>query len=387
MIRTLNNIRLLAGFALVALIGAQDAQAQKIPSQVVESIKFREIGPTRQGGRYVDFAVVDDAPKVMYAATASGGLWKTVNNGQSWNSLFDNENIISIGAVAVDQQDTSVVWVGSGEANNSRSSYWGNGVYKSTNGGETWTNMGLPESHHIGRILIDPTNSDVVYVAALGHLYSENPERGLYKTTDGGKTWTKSLEVKRKDGKYIGVVDMTMSPGDPNTIIAAAYDKIRRPWTFNEGGEGSGIYKSTDAGKTWSKLSKGLPGGFLGRIGVAYAPGNSDVVYANIENVNIKGINDKERRNMLEVGIAPKRGQSIEGVQMYRSDDGGATWRMISPEGVDIGGAPSYYYQQVRVDPNDENHVYVIGIRIWETKDGGKNWDTAFRFGGDNHAM
>ena len=190
MIRTLNNIRLLAGFTLVALIGAQDAQAQKIPSQVVESIKFREIGPTRQGGRYVDFAVVDDAPKVMYAATASGGLWKTVNNGQSWNSLFDNENIISIGAVAVDQQDTSVVWVGSGEANNSRSSYWGNGVYKSTNGGETWTNMGLPESHHIGRILIDPTNSDVVYVAALGHLYSENPERGLYKTTDGGKTWT-----------------------------------------------------------------------------------------------------------------------------------------------------------------------------------------------------
>jgi len=387
MIRTLNNIRLLAGFTLVALIGAQDAQAQKIPSQVVESIKFREIGPTRQGGRYVDFAVVDDAPKVMYAATASGGLWKTVNNGQSWNSLFDNENIISIGAVAVDQQDTSVVWVGSGEANNSRSSYWGNGVYKSTNGGETWTNMGLPESHHIGRILIDPTNSDVVYVAALGHLYSENPERGLYKTTDGGKTWTKSLEVKRKDGKYIGVVDMTMSPDDPNTIIAAAYDKIRRPWTFNEGGEGSGIYKSTDAGKTWSKLSKGLPGGFLGRIGVAYAPGNSDVVYANIENVNIKGINDKERRNMLEVGIAPKRNQSIDGVQMYRSDDGGATWRMISPEGEDIGGAPSYYYQQVRVDPNDENHVYVIGIRIWETKDGGENWDTAFRFGGDNHAM
>lgn len=387
MIRALKNIRLLAGFALVALIGAQDAKAQKIPSQVVESIKFREIGPTRQGGRYVDFAVVDSAPKVIYAATASGGLWKTVNNGQSWNSLFDQENIISIGAVAVDQQDTSVVWVGSGEANNSRSSYWGNGIYKSTNGGETWTNMGLPESQHIGRILIDPNNSDVVYVAALGHLYSENPERGLYKTTNGGKTWTKSLEVKRKDGKYIGVVDMTMSPDDPNTIIAAAYDKIRRPWTFNEGGEGSGIYKSTDAGKTWSKLSKGLPGGFLGRIGVAYAPGNSNVVYANIENVNIKGINDKERRNMLEVGIAPKRNQPIDGVQMYRSDDGGATWKMISPEGVDIGGAPSYYYQQVRVDPNDEDHVYVIGIRIWETKDGGDNWDTAFRFGGDNHAM
>ncbi len=387
MIRTLNNIKFLALFALVALIGLQDSHAQKIPNQVVESINFREIGPTRQGGRYVDFAVVDKAPKVFYAATASGGLWKTVNNGQSWNSLFDNENIISIGAVAVDQQDTSVVWVGSGEANNSRSSYWGNGIYKSTNGGKTWTNMGLPESHHIGRILIDPNNSNTVYVAALGHLYSENPERGLYKTTDGGKTWTKSLEVKRKDGKYIGVVDMAMSPDDPNTIIAAAYDKIRRPWTFNEGGEGSGIYKSTDAGKSWTKLSKGLPGGFLGRIGVAYAPGNSNVVYANIENVNIKGISDKERRNMLEVGIAPKRNQPVEGVEMYRSDDGGSSWKKISPDGEDIGGAPSYYYQQVRVDPNDEDHVYVIGIRVWETKDGGKNWGSAFRFGGDNHAM
>lgn len=387
MIRALNNIRFLVLCFFVVLIGAQDARAQKIPDQVVESIKFREIGPTRQGGRYVDFAVVDKAPKVFYAATASGGLWKTVNNGQSWKSIFDQENIISIGAVAVDQQDTSIVWVGTGEANNSRSSYWGNGVYKSTNGGQTWTNMGLPESHHIGRILVDPNNSDVVYVAALGHLYSENPERGLYKTTNGGKTWTKSLEVKRKDGKFIGVVDMAMSPDDPNTIIAAAYDKIRRPWTFNEGGEGSGIYKSTDAGKTWDKLSNGLPGGFLGRIGVAYAPGNSDVVYANIENVNVDGISAKERRNMLEVGIPLKRNQKVKGVEMYRSDDGGSSWKKISPDGVDIGGAPSYYYQQVRVDPNDEDHVYVIGIRVWESKDGGDNWGTAFRFGGDNHAM
>ncbi|MFY0592336.1 VPS10 domain-containing protein [Roseivirga sp.] len=387
MIRTLNKLKSIAICLMIAALGLSESNAQQIPAQVVESIKFREIGPTRQGGRYVDFAVVDKSPKVIYAATASGGLWKTVNNGQSWKSLFDNENIISLGAVAVDQRDTSVVWAGSGEANNSRSSYWGNGIYKSTDGGETWKNMGLPESQHIGRILIDPKNSDVVYVAALGHLYSDNPERGLYKTTNGGKTWKKVLEVKKADGKYIGVVDVAMSPSNPNTLIAAAYDKIRTPWTFNEGGEGSGIYKSTNGGRTWTKLEGGLPGGFLGRIGVAYAPGNSNVLYANIENVNVDGVSVEERRRMLEVGIPLKRGQSVKGVEMYRSGDGGKTWKKISPDGVDIGGAPSYYYQQVRVDPNDEDHVYVIGIRVWETKDAGKNWGTAFRFGGDNHAM
>lgn len=368
-------------------LGHLDAHAQNIPQQVVESIAFREIGPTRQGGRYVDFAVVERAPKVIYAATASGGLWKTINNGQSWKPIFDNEAVISLGAVAVDQRDTSIVWLGSGEANNSRSSYWGDGIYKSTDGGQNWENMGLPESHHIGRVLIDPNNSNVVYVAALGHLYSENPERGLYKTTNGGQSWDKVLEIQREDGKYIGVVDVAMSPDDPNTLIAAAYDKIRRPWTFNEGGEGSAIYKSTDGGENWKKISNGLPGGFLGRIGVAYAPGNANVVYANIENVNVEGISTAERRHMLEVGIPLGRGQRVTGTEMYRSDDGGETWRKISPDGEDVGGYPSYYYQQVRVDPNDEDHVYVLGIRVWETKDGGDTWGQPFRFGGDNHAM
>jgi len=378
----------IASFLLFLLcFAAPFAQAQKIPANVADRIHFRDIGPTRQGGRYVDFAVVDKSTKIIYAATASGGVWKSVNNGISWEPIFDNENIISVGAIAVDQRNNDVVWVGSGEANNSRSSYWGNGIYKSTDAGKTWTNMGLPESHHIGRILIDPKNSDVVYVAALGKLYSDNPERGLYKTTNGGKTWSKVLEVKKADGKFIGVVDMAMSPSDPNTIIAAAYDKIRTPWTFNEGGEGSGIYKSTNGGRTWKKLSKGLPGGFLGRIGVAYAPSNSKVVYANVENVNVDGISTEERRRMLEVGIPLERNQSVDGTEMYRSDDGGESWRKISPDGEDIGGAPSYYYQQVRVNPKDPDHVYVIGIGMWESRNGGKTWETPFRFGGDNHAM
>ncbi|WP_420386994.1 WD40/YVTN/BNR-like repeat-containing protein [Roseivirga sp.] len=384
---TVKTFKSMMMVGLLSTLALSESVAQKIPDQVVKSIDFREIGPTRQGGRYVDFAVMEKSPKVIYAATASGGLLKSVNNGQSWEFQFDNESVASIGAVALDQKDTSVVWVGSGEANNSRSSYWGDGVYKSTNGGKTWQNMGLPESHHIGRILIDPNNSNVVYVAALGHLYSDNPERGLYKTTNGGRTWSKVLEVKKADGKYIGVVDVAMSPDDPNTLIAAAYDKIRTPWTFNEGGEGSGIYKSTDGGKNWKKLSNGLPGGFLGRIGVAFAPGNANVVYANIENVNVDGISDEERRRMLEIGIPLKRGQSVKGTEMYRSDDGGETWRKISPDGEDVGGYPSYYYQQVRVDPNDEDHVYVLGIQVWETTNGGQTWGTPFRFGGDNHAM
>ncbi|MFT6972044.1 MAG: photosystem II stability/assembly factor-like uncharacterized protein [Roseivirga sp.] len=381
------SIHLLSAVVILLCLSADFLQAQKVPANVADNIHFRQIGPTRQGGRYVDLAVVDKATKVIYAATASGGVWKTVNNGISWKPIFDNENIISVGAVAVDQQDTSVVWVGSGEANNSRSSYYGNGVYKSTNGGESWSNMGLPESQHIGRILIDPNNSNTVYVAALGHLYSDNAERGLYKTTNGGKSWSKVLEVKKDDGKFIGVVDVSMDPKDPNTLIAAAYDKIRTPWTFNEGGEGSGIYKSTDAGKSWKKLGGGLPTGFLGRIGVAHAPNNPKVVYANIENVNVDGISEKERRKMLEVGIPLESGQKVKGVEMYRSADGGESWSKISPDGVDIGGAPSYYYQQVRVDPNDADHVYVIGIQVWETKDAGKNWGRAFNFGGDNHAM
>lgn len=379
--------RLLAS-SVILLLGIQfNSFSQKIPDQVIQQIKFREIGPTRQGGRYVEFAVVAKSTKVIYAATASGGLWKSINNGQSWHPIFDNESVISLGAVAVDQKNSNVVWVGSGEANNSRSSYWGDGVYKSTDAGKTWVNMGLPESHHIGRILIDPNDSDVVYVAALGHLYSENEERGLYKTTNGGKSWKKVLEVKREDGKYIGVVDVIMSPSDPNTLIAAAYDKIRRPWTFNEGGEGSGIYKSTNGGKSWEKLENGFPTGFLGRIGLAYAPSNPEIVYANVENVNVEGISAEERKRMLEIGIPLGKDQKTEGTEMYRSDDGGNSWKKINPEGEDIGGYPSYYYQQVIVDPNDADHVYVLGIQVWETKDGGKTWGTPFRFGGDNHAL
>lgn len=373
-------------FLFTGLLTTDTTFAQSLPDNVIDKLHFRSIGPTRQGGRYVDYAVVDKDPKVFYSATASGGLWKTVNNGISFFPIFDNEKVVSIGDVTVDQKDTSIVWIGTGEANNSRSSYYGDGVYKSTDGGKTWKNMGLPESQHIGRILIHPSNSDIVYVAALGHLYSENPERGLYKTTNGGKSWKKVLDIE-VNGKKIGVVDAAMHPNDPNTIIAATYDKIRKPWTFNEGGPGSAIYKTTNGGNTWKKLENGLPSGFLGRIGVAFSQKDPNVIYTNIENVNVDSVSKEERLRMLTVGIPLEKGQETEGIEVYRSDDTGESWKMVSPEDEDIGGYPSYYYQQLVVDPNNSDHVYVLGIRMWETKDGGKTWDRPFRFGGDNHAM
>ena len=368
------------------LFNTTTAVAQQIPENIIDNIRFRDIGPTRQGGRYVDYAVVESNPKVFYSATASGGLWKTVNNGISFFPVFDNESVISIGDVTVDQKNPDIVWVGTGEANNSRSSYYGDGVYKSTDAGKTWKNMGLPQSGHVGRILIHPDNSNVVYVAALGHLYKENEERGLYKTTNGGRSWSKVLDIE-VNGKKIGVVDAAMHPTDPNTIIAATYDKIRRPWTFNEGGPGSALYKTTDGGRTWKKLENGLPGGFLGRIGVGFATSNPNVVYVNIENVNVDGIDYDRRLEMLTTGIPLERGQEVEGTEVYRSNDAGESWKKASPDGEDIGGFPSYYYQQIVVDPSDEDHVYVLGIRMWETKDGGKTWGRPFTFGGDNHAL
>ena len=359
-------------------------QAQKLDQKVLGKIHYRPIGPTRQGGRYVDFAVVESNPTTFYAALASGGLWKTVNNGITFESIFDDAGAISIGDIAVDQRNPEIVWVGTGEANNSRTSYYGDGIYKSTDGGKTWSNTGLKESHHIGRIIIHPGDPETVWVAALGHLYSENDERGIYKSTNGGKTWNRVLEIK-DHGKIIGCVDLVIDPENPDVLYAAAYDKVRKPWTFNAGGPGSGIYKTVDGGRRWEKLSEGFPSGMLGRIGVAVAPNNPRVVYANIENNNIPDVSNEERYNQLLNGIPPT-GREI-GDEMYRSDNGGRSWRKISPDGEEVGGGPAYYYQQIAINPVNEDHVYVLGVRMWETIDGGNEWRQPFRFGGDNHAM
>lgn len=348
------------------------------------AIKYRSIGPTRQSGRFVDFAVPRQKPFTFYAATASGGLWKTVNNGITFEPIFDRENVFSIGDIEVDPANPEVIWVGTGEANNSRSTYWGDGVYKSVDGGKTWKNMGLKDSHHIGRIVIDPVNPDVVYVAALGHLYSENEDRGLYKTTDGGQTWKKVLEVK-VDNRTVGVVDVAMDPENSGTLYAAAYDRLRKPWNYQLGGPGSGIYKTTDGGLTWKKLEIGLPGGILGRIGLAVYLRNPKIVYACIENANKPGMSPEDRYREIVRGLSSSG--MIDG-EIYRSDDGGESWRKISPDGQSIGGAPGYYYGQIVVDPNDDRVVYVLSVSVLGTRDGGKTWSRrVFNFGGDNHAL
>ncbi len=368
--------------------------AQQSPD-VFSNLTFREIGPTAQGGRFVDYAVVEATPRIFYAATASGGLWKTENHGLSFRSIFDDQPVISIGAVAVSQTNPSIVYAGTGEANNSRSSYWGNGVYRSANGGDSWTHLGLPESHHIGRIVIDPKDPNTVYVAALGKLYSHNPERGLYKTTDGGKTWVKSLDWN-VDGREIGVVDIAMDPRNSQVLYAATYDKVRRAWTFGEGGLGSGIHKTTDGGRTWTKLTTGLPIGLLGRIGLAIARQDSNTVYAVIENANAREGDPNERIKRMADGF----GGGTIGDELYRSNDAGRTWTKMAPQpvaasaapggrggGGGFGANPPYYYGQIRVNPNDKEHIYLLSVGMSHSTDGGRTWSSPFGYGGDNHAM
>ena len=315
-----------APFAALAFVVASAAPVAAQTPNLNDAIRLREIGPTRQGGRYVDFAVVESNPRIFYAATASGGLWKTMNNGLTFESIFDTYPVISLGAVAVSQSNPDIVYLGTGEANNSRSSYYGDGVYKSTNAGAAWTNVGLPNSGHIGRIVVHPTNPNIAFVAALGHLYSQNPDRGLYRTTDGGTTWTKVLDHK-VDGREIGVVDVAMDPSNPQILYAATYDKVRHPWTFGEGGPGSRVFKSTNGGNTWTQMTNGLPTGMLGRIGIAIARNAPRTVYLVIENANANGVAEERRRARLALGF----GGNTVGDEFFRSDDAGATWRKVAP--------------------------------------------------------
>src|ERR1051325_9970594 len=253
--------------------------AVSLDSGFLAAAKWRSIGPSNTSGRIDDFAVarVPGAPDALYVATASGGVFKSTNGGTSWAAVFDKvDAMMSIGAIAVARSNPNVVWVGTGEANNRQSSSWGDGVYKSSDAGRTWINAGLKDTRHIGRIVIDPTNADVVYVAAVGHLWGSNAERGVFKTTDGGQTWKKVLYVDENTG----ATDLVIDPSNPQTLYAATYQRQRRSWGLNGGGPGSGIHKTTDGGATWTKLSTGLPTGDKGRIGLALYVTDPRVVYA-----------------------------------------------------------------------------------------------------------
>ncbi|MCJ7627805.1 MAG: hypothetical protein MUO50_05385 [Longimicrobiales bacterium] len=377
---------LAALFAVMAL-GLQPptaAESQTLSEDQLSVFQFRSIGPTRQSGRFVDFAVPLQQPGTFYAATGSGHLWKTENHGLTFKALFENQSVYSIGDITVAPSNPDILYLGSGEANNSRSTYWGDGVYKSTDAGESWTNVGLPESHHIGRIVIHPSNPDIVYVAALGHLYSENPERGLYKSTDGGRSWDQVL-APVVNGKTIGVVDVAMDPTNPNVLYAATFDKVRVPWSYDLGGPGSRVYKTTDGGGNWDMLTNGLPQGMLGRIGIDIYLRDPNIVYLTVENANKEGMSDEDRYQEL---LSHKSSQGMIDGEIYRSDDAGASWKKASPDDQSIGGGPGYYYGQIIIDPNDPEVVHVLSAGSYGTRDGGQTWQNRpLGFGGDDHAL
>jgi photosystem II stability/assembly factor-like uncharacterized protein len=322
----------------------------------LKNLEFREIGPATMGGRIDDFAVLESSPNVVYVGTASGGVWKTTNNGTTWEPVFDKESVSTIGDIAIAPSDPSIVWVGTGEPNNRQSSSWGDGAYKSLDGGKTWKKMGLEATRHIGRIVIHPRNPEVVYVAALGHLWGPNPERGVYKTSDGGKSWSQALKINEDTG----VSDIAIDPESPDTLYAATYERRRTPFGFNGGGPDSAIYKTTDGGATWKKLTKGLPyenGGETGRIGLDIYRKNSNIVYAVVQH---------------------EKGGT------FRSEDKGETWKKMG----DTNPRPSYY-SQIRIDPNNDLRIWELGAPMFLSEDGGKTFSTqrVQKIHGDFHAM
>ena len=258
------------------------AYHQKLKQEsIFKNLRWRSVGPTFRGGRVSCIAVPHGKDFTIYAGAGTGNIWKTTNNGTTWHPIFDNESTFTIGDMAIAQSNPNIIYVGTGDNLLGRNSYAGTGVFKSTDGGDTWQNVGLNDTHHIGRVVIDPKNPDAVYVAALGHLYSYNEERGLFKTSDGGKTWDKILYVNEKTG----VVDVAIDPSDSNILYASAWETIRKPWSFQESGKGSGLYKTVDGGKSWKKLLNGFPQGeHVGRIGLAVSASNPNIVYALLDN-------------------------------------------------------------------------------------------------------
>jgi len=330
-------------FLLLALFCASISVGQQLTMEQLENLKPRNIGPGGMSGRVTSIDAVHDNPEIMYVGTASGGLWKSTSGGIKWAPIFDKQITASVGAVAIQQSNPSVVWVGTGEGNPRNSLNGGYGVFKTLDGGKTWTAMGLEKTRHIHKILIDPTDPNTVYVGAIGAPWGAHEERGVYKTTDGGKNWRRILFSNNTSG----VADMVMDPKNPNKIIAALWDHKRDPWFFKSGGAGSCLYMTYDGGENWKKLSEkeGLPKGELGRIGLAIAASKTDVIYALIES----------KKNAL-----------------YKSTDGGSQWKMVNDK-EDIGNRP-FYYSDIFVDPQNENRVYSVFTYVNVSEDGGKSF-------------
>jgi len=366
--------RILVAFLTIVLSASVFAGAQTaLDENILKNLTFRNLGPFRAGSWVTAFAVPTVPARehlyTLYVGARNGGLWKTVNSGTTFEPVFDAQKKLSIGDVAVAPTDANIVWVGTGEAANARSSHSGDGVYKSTDAGKTWTHMGLADSQHIARVIIHPKNPDIVYVASMGHLFTTNAERGVFKTTDGGKSWTKVLYLNER----IGVVDLAIVESEPDTLYAATYDKVRLPWNYELGGPESGIYKTTDGGKNWNRLAGGLPVGRIGRIGLDVYQKNPSILCAVVENGNTRELTAKEAEMAKRRGGGRTRVPTV-GDLVFRSDDAGKTWRKINAGYEAALDKSPYAFNQLRIDPNDPETVYITGQSLASTNDGGKTW-------------
>jgi photosystem II stability/assembly factor-like uncharacterized protein len=364
------------GLSIAIFVHPAHAEPAALPQQFLDALAPRPLGPGNMSGRVTAVAVVESRPSTMYVAAASGGVWKTVNNGVTWAPVFDDQPVAAIGDIAVSASQPDVVWVGTGEANARNSVSRGDGVYKSTDGGKTWRNMGLRDSYHVARVIIHPQNPNIVYVAALGHVFGPNKTRGLYRTDDGGKTWQKSLFLNEDTG----FIDLQMDPGDPDILYAAAY-AVRRDH-FAGGNPArqfsadAGLYKTTVGGKKWTRMTNGLPTRPLGRCGLSVYRKDPRIVYAVVST-------DKTNTRTIP-GQPPKGDDRPETGGVFRSADKGETWLKVN----DLCPRP-FYFGQIRLDPNDDQRVYVGGVVLFASADGGKTFreDAAVGLHSDDHAL
>ena len=346
----MRNIVVLA--LAVSSVAFSQAPAERVSGlpQFLEVLLPRELGPSVMGGRISSLAVYEKEPRIFYVGSASGGVWKTENAGITFRPVFYQEDTVATGAVAVDQNDPDHVWVGTGEQNSRGSSSWGGGVYVSKDGGETWTDKGLKETKHISRVIIHPTDPDTVFVAALGHLWGENEERGIYKTTDGGDTWVKVLYEDARSG----FIALEMDPSDPDKMLAASWERMRWAYKWASGGPATTLYRTTDGGETWSKSMDGIPESDTGRIGLSYHRANPELVVATIEKAVVRD-----------------GGERTTDGGVYKSTNGGRSWKKVN----DLNPRPFYFSLPV-YDPVDENRIYLFATQAYVSEDGGETFNT-----------
>ncbi len=360
-----------------------DAHVAMKKASPFKDVRWRFIGPMDLGGRCTDVAVPKGSRTVFYAGAATGGVFKTVNAGTTWEPIFDDMPTMSIGDLAVAESDPNIVWVGTGEANIFRASTAGLGVWKSADAGKTWRHVGLEGTYTIARIVIHPSNPDIVYVAATGHEWTTNPERGVFKTTDGGATWKKVLYVNER----VGANDLVMDPKAPDTLYAATWNRIRRRWSDPVPGGEDGLFKTTDGGQTWTPIDKGLPDtSFTGRIGLDLCRTKPATLYAYVDNHTPGDEPPAGQRDSY--GRPLQRG--IVGAEVYRSDDAGANWRKVNTAKMDrFGGTYGWVFGQIRVDPNSPETVYIMGLGLSKSVDGGKTFQNIYYAGlhGDHHGL